>query len=250
MSMDMFESALAAEGVSGPLADIARKVYAQETSSGKNSKTSNRGATGGMQVIPSTFASVADKGWDINDPVQNARAGIRYLSQMHTKAGGDPTLTAVGYYGGPGGIDKARKGIAVSDPKNPTYPDTFQYAQQVLGQKLPQQVASRSPKEGPIVPNQGQAAPVQVAQAPVQIPEEVAAQAPIQLAQAPQQVPTTQLGYVAPKEDWKEFQQAHPDPVTPKALDFGAAPSKFDPLQYAHNANVDFRSFLGKRGRA
>ena len=241
MSIDMFEQALAAEGITGQLADVARSVYQQESGGGRNTKTSNAKATGGMQIIPSTFASVADKGWDINDPMQNARAGIRYLAQLHTKAGGDPALTAVGYYGGPGAMDKARNGIAVRDPRNPNAPDTLQYAQQVVG---------RIPKEGPIVPNQGQAAPVQVARAPVQVPEEVAAQVPIQLAQAPQQVPPTQLGYVAPKEDWKEFQQAQPDPVTPRSLDFGGAPKKFDPLQYAQNADVNFRPFLGKRGRA
>lgn len=228
MSMDMFEQALAAEGISGKLADVARSIYMQESGQGKNTKTSNRGAAGGMQIIPSTFASVADKGWDINDPVQNARAGIRYLSQMHAKAGGDPTLTAVGYYGGPGGIDKARNGIAVKDPKNPNAPDTFQYAQQVVGR----------------IPNAGQSAPAVVAEAPVQA-------APVQLAQVLQGRPdNTPLGYVAPKEDWKEFQQAQPDPVTAKSLDFGGAPKKFDPLQYAQNAEVNFRSFLGKRGRA
>lgn len=233
----MFESALAAEGVTGKLADVARSIYMQESGQGKNTKTSNRGAAGGMQIIPSTFASVADKGWDINDPMQNARAGIRYLSQMHTKAGGDPTLTAVGYYGGPGGIDKARKGIAVSDPKNPNAPDTFQYAQQVV---------SRIPKEGTNVPNVGQVAPVQVAEAPAPV-----VQAPVQLAQVLQGRPdNVPLGYVAPKEDWKEFQQAMPDPVTTASLNFGGAPKKFDPLQYAQNAEVNFRSFLGKRGRA
>ena len=232
MSIDMFEQALAAEGVTGKLADVARSIYMQESGQGKNTKTSNRGAAGGMQIIPSTFASVADKGWDINDPLQNARAGIRYLSQMHTKAGGDPTLTAVGYYGGPGGIDKARNGIAVKDPKNPNAPDTFQYAQQVVG---------RIPNSGPIDPNVGQ--PV-VAAAP-------AVQAPVQLAQVLQGRPdNTPLGYVAPKEGWKEFQQAHPDPVNTASLDFGSAPKKFDPLQYAQNADVNFRPFLGKRGRA
>lgn len=228
MSMDMFEQALAAEGVTGKLADVARSIYMQESGQGKNTKTSNRGAAGGMQIIPSTFASVADKGWDINDPLQNARAGIRYLSQMHAKAGGDPTLTAVGYYCGPGGIDKARNGIAVKDPKNPNAPDTFQYAQEVVGR----------------IPKSDQPAPTVVAEAPVQA-------APVKLAQVLQGRPdNTPLGYVAPKEDWKEFQQAQPDPVTAKSLDFGGAPKKFDPLQYAQNAEVNFRPFLGKRGRA
>ena len=36
--------ALQAEGVSGKLAELARSIYAQESSSGKNTATSNAGA--------------------------------------------------------------------------------------------------------------------------------------------------------------------------------------------------------------
>lgn len=126
-----FDAALQLEGASGPIANIARSIYQQESSSGKNTQTSNAGAVGGMQIIPSTFKSVADPGWDINDPVANARAGVRYISQLYDKAGGDPALTATGYYGGPGAIDKARNGVAVSDPRNPHAPNTLEYGQQV-----------------------------------------------------------------------------------------------------------------------
>lgn len=126
-----FDAALAHEGVTGKLADVARSIYQQESGGGKNTKTSNAGAVGGMQIIPDTFASVADKGWNIADPVQNARAGIRYLKQLDKQSGGDPALTAAGYYGGPGGMEKARKGVAVSDPRNPNAPNTLQYGQQV-----------------------------------------------------------------------------------------------------------------------
>lgn len=135
---DSFDAALAAEGVKGPVAEIARSIYQQESSSGKNAKTSNAGAVGGMQIIPGTFKSVADKDWDINDPTQNARAGIRYVKQLYEQAGGDPALTAAGYYGGPGGLEKARRGVAVADPRNPGAPTTLQYGQQV---------AARIPKE-------------------------------------------------------------------------------------------------------
>lgn len=135
---DPFESALAAESADPKVAEIARSIYQQESGSGKNAKTSNAGAVGGMQIIPGTFKSVADKDWDINDPTQNARAGIRYVKQLYEQAGGDPALTAAGYYGGPGGLEKARRGVAVSDPRNPNAPTTLQYGQQV---------AARIPKE-------------------------------------------------------------------------------------------------------
>ena len=141
-----FDKAASAEGVSGPVANIARSIYTQESSGGANTKTSNAGAVGGMQVQPGTFNDVADKGWNINDPVQNARAGIRYVKQMYGQAGGDPALTAAGYYGGPGGLEKARQGIAVSDPRNPNAPNTLQYGQQVAGRLQGSQSGYQAPE--------------------------------------------------------------------------------------------------------
>ena len=128
--------ALEAEGIGGALADVARSIYAQESGSGKNTTTSNAGAVGGMQILPGTFQQVADKGWDIADPIHNARAGVRYLRAMYERADGDPALAAVGYYGGPGGQDMAKKGEAVADPRNPKAPTTLEYAQQVVN-RLP-----------------------------------------------------------------------------------------------------------------
>ena len=126
-----FDIALQQEKISGPIADLARSIYMQESGGGRNTATSNAGAVGGMQLIPETFARMADQGWNINDPVQNARAGLRYVSKLHELSGGDPALTAAGYYGGEGAIPKARQGIAVSDPRNPNAPNTLQYGQQV-----------------------------------------------------------------------------------------------------------------------
>lgn len=131
------DQALTLEGVTGKRAELARSIYQQESSSGADTATSNAGAVGGMQVIPSTFNMVADKGWNINDPVQNARAGVRYVGKMMDAANDDPRLAAIGYYGGPGAITKAQSGTPVSDPRNPNAPDTFQYAGQVVA-RMPQ----------------------------------------------------------------------------------------------------------------
>lgn len=133
--------ALQAEGITGEVADIARSIYEQESGSGRNTKTSNAGAVGGMQVIPATFKRMADEGWDIKDPVHNARAGIRYVQALYDRADGDPVLTAAGYYGGEGGQDKARKGEAVRDPRNPKAPSTLEYARQVAA-RLPKKEAA------------------------------------------------------------------------------------------------------------
>lgn len=125
------DAALAAEGVTGREAEFIKSIYQQESGSGANTKTSNAGAVGGMQIIPSTFASVADNGWDINNPEHNLRAGIRYAREGYRAAGGDPALAGAFYYGGPGGLAKARNGVAVSDPRNPDAPNTLQYGEQV-----------------------------------------------------------------------------------------------------------------------
>ena len=128
---DPFDIALQQEGLSGPLAELARSIYMQESSGGRNTTTSNAGAVGGMQIIPATFSRMADQGWDINNPEHNARAGLRYIKRLDELSGGDPMLTAAGYYGGEGAIDKARQGIAISDPRNPNAPNTLQYGRQV-----------------------------------------------------------------------------------------------------------------------
>lgn len=229
---NLFEDALTAEGVTGQLADVARSIYKQESGSGKNTKTSNAGAVGGMQIIPATFASVADKGWDINDPALNARAGIRYLRQLDKQSGGDPALTAAGYYGGPGGMEKARRGIAVSDPRNPNAPTTLEYGAQVAARlgKGPYSgtPSDTSPPSYLAQPDEQftkaalQAAPAAVAQAPaMEAPVQVAQAAPVQ-----QQVPAQ----VAPQgpDQWQQWleqsNRSQEMPVQVADLNYGAQP--------------------------
>lgn len=236
MSSNLFDLALSAEGVTGKLAEVARSIYQQESSGGKNTKTSNAGAMGGMQIIPSTFDSVADKGWDIKDPFHNARAGIRYLTQLDKQSGGVPELTAAGYYGGPRGMEKARQGVAVSDPRNPNAPTTLQYGQQVAarmgkGKAVVKEVPVEQPMAGGV--------PV-VTEAPQMV------QAPVveQVAQAP--------GMQEPPP-WEQFKQAMPSqPVQVADLTYGApevmAPQS-RPVAMAQIA-PDFSMFRGFKGRA
>lgn len=210
--MSVFEDALKAEGVTGKLADLARSVYMQESGGGgKNAKTSSAGAEGGMQIMPKTFASVADQGWDIKDPSQNARAGIRYLAQLDKMSGGNPALTAAGYYGGPGGMAKAKQGIAVGDPLNKAAPTTLQYGQQVVAR------VGKGAAPVPVQPSQ--------AVAPVRAPvaEGVPLAPVVQAATAP--VQATPIEPV-PVEDqqWKAFNRALPSqPMQASALDFGGS---------------------------
>jgi SLT domain-containing protein len=144
MAQNPFEKALADEGLVGtPLESLARSIYMQESGAGKNTKTSNAGAVGGMQILPGTFNQMLPGG-DINNPYDNSRAGLRYIKQMYNQSGGDLNLTAAGYYGGPGGMQKAKQGVAVSDPRNPNAPTTLEYAKQVTERQ--NKVSRETPK--------------------------------------------------------------------------------------------------------
>ena len=222
---DLFDAALAEEGVTGTLADLARSIYMQESGGGRNTNTSNAGAVGGMQIIPSTFASVADKGWNIADPMHNARAGIRYIGQMFKQAGGDPAIAAAGYYGGPGGLEKARKGIAVADPRNPKAPNTLQYGQQV---------AARMGKGSPVPSRAQEAAPVENVQLTAVEPVQETTPLPVeptQLAQVEQAPPVPQ--------EWEQFQQQVP------SMQF--ANMNYGQLPAVQTQAINFNPFKGWR---
>ena len=113
--------------------------------------------------------------------MHNARAGIRYLSQLNKQSGGDPALTAAGYYGGPGGMEKARRGIAVSDPRNPNAPNTLQYGQQVAARlgKAPAPAATK-----PVIQTAQAALPASV-EVPVEAAPPVVAQGVAEAAAVP-----------------------------------------------------------------
>jgi len=129
---ELFDRALDMEGITNPRERAFLKaLHAQESSGKATEKTSNRDAHGAMQILPATFKSVADPSMDINKPLDNMRAGIRYGMQGFTAAKGDPVLAGAYYYGGPGGMQKAAKGQAVSDPKNPNAPTTIDYGNSI-----------------------------------------------------------------------------------------------------------------------
>lgn len=129
---DLFDAALDMEGVDDPVERaFLKSVHRQESSGKATEKTSNRGAAGAMQIMPETFKAVADPDMDINKPLDNMRAGIRYGRQGFSAAKGDPVLAGAYYYGGPGGMKKASQGVAVADPKNPNAPTTIGYGKSI-----------------------------------------------------------------------------------------------------------------------
>lgn len=127
-----FEDDAKAENLTAEERKLALSIYAQESGGGKNTGTSHAGATGHMQMLPSTFEAFADKGWDINNPTHNRRAGMRYLKHLLKKSGGNVRSAAGGYYGGEGAIRSDGSLRTFTDRKNPSFPDTQQYADQVM----------------------------------------------------------------------------------------------------------------------
>ncbi|HQT82293.1 MAG TPA: lytic transglycosylase domain-containing protein [Ferrovaceae bacterium] len=140
------DKALTMESVNPQVAALAQSIYQQESSGGRNTATSNAGAVGVMQMTPATFKQYADKDWNINNPVDNARAGVRYINDLYSKTG-SPALTAIGYYGGPHAIKAAQEGRPISDPRNPHAPNTFEYARNVVGRMLGSVVPSAQAAE-------------------------------------------------------------------------------------------------------
>jgi hypothetical protein len=175
---ELFDRALDMEGITNPRERAFLKaLHAQESSGKATEKTSNRDAHGAMQIIPATFKSVADPSMDINKPLDNMRAGIRYGMQGFTAAKGDPVLAGAYYYGGPGGMQKAAKGQAVSDPKNPNAPTTIDY-----GNSIAKRMTAMLPIGSAVAETVPTAAKPQAA-APVDT--STAAQIPGQSVQAP-----------------------------------------------------------------
>jgi soluble lytic murein transglycosylase-like protein len=129
---NLLQQGLELEGIDDPVfKELARSIFHQETSGGTNVRRSSAGAIGPMQILPGTFNEVADPGMDINNPLDNMRAGIRYLLKGYKAAGRDPMGAAAFYYGGGGGLQ------SLSDPSRDPRPGSggptvSEYASQVV----------------------------------------------------------------------------------------------------------------------
>lgn len=111
-----------AEEETGVPADLINAVIHSE-SSFDPTKVSKRGAVGLMQLMPETAKKYGVT--DPLDPVQNIRAGAKYLAYLLEKYDGNQELALAAYHGGPARLARAGN-------KVPTGGGTHNYVRNTL----------------------------------------------------------------------------------------------------------------------
>ena len=101
---------------------FAISVAYQESRLNPAAKDSEKGAVGGMQVLPKTGKGMGFDEKSLRDPDKNIDAGLKYLKQALDSTGNDPRLAAIYYNGGPGSL-------ARFDAGEELHPETKQYLQ-------------------------------------------------------------------------------------------------------------------------
>jgi soluble lytic murein transglycosylase-like protein len=99
-------------------------IYSQmhQESSFKLRATSNKGASGLMQLMPGTARRMGVS--DIYDPKQNIEGGVKYMRLLLDMFGGDVNLALAGYNAGEGAVMKFGNQI-------PPYNETQEYVRRI-----------------------------------------------------------------------------------------------------------------------
>lgn len=126
------------------LKPVITALYAQESGSGKNSKTSVDGARGPMQIMPGTFKQLAREGESIDNETDNLRVGIRLVKALGDRFNNDPARIAAGYFSGEGNVNPTGDQIIRKDKADGNGKKVSAYVQDVLNRIVPSAQAEES----------------------------------------------------------------------------------------------------------
>lgn len=93
----------AAANANGVSPALALAVATRESGLNPNAYNAATGASGVMQLMPPTAASLGVT--DLMDPTQNINAGVKYLAQLLSTYGGDVSKAVAAYDWGPGNLN-------------------------------------------------------------------------------------------------------------------------------------------------
>lgn len=113
----------AIEAKYGLPAGMLAKIYAIESDSGRNTKTSKAGAVGPFQIEPATGADLGMSGDDLKDLGKSSNGAGKYLGQLLKRYGGDADKAVAAYNWGMGNVDK--NGLANLPKETSDYLDKY-----------------------------------------------------------------------------------------------------------------------------
>lgn len=128
-------------------AEVDAAIHGQESGGRSDAPTSRRGAAGGHQISPGTFTRYRQDHERIGNARDNARVGLRIVTDLMARYHNDPARVAVAYFSGPGNVSRAGARYPWIVDANDGRISTSQYVAGVLHRLPPVVIAV--PSSGP-----------------------------------------------------------------------------------------------------